>query len=705
MTIQDVLRAHLETSGESMRGLSLRAGLGPKAVADILSGKSGCPTRPTLDALSAAMGQALPTPTLGRALTYAGLFRQMRAGAATEDEAKRVERRIWRLNWYLRNAGRVAETAEVDRRAVIDFFAENRPTTFGLTPGSYATYKSDILDTIDSATCVPRKRTVQDIAGPYRTVQDLVRGSDLPEDLKNSAGSFLTYLHDREIEPGDITTETLRADYDHRLASARTTEKASRKHVKRIAALLERLAADPVFATYGFTAPPHPFEDGRDKFGIADELIAPLLADFDARVAPWARGEMSATGMSREDFIARLDRDTAGADPKKDRLRQRRKGRKTESKTDRREKKLKEYGFLLPRDRWAESTLANRRAQVVAAAKALAAETGYVVETLEDLTDPEVAEEIADVLSEANDGEFPSSYVAGILKTLRKLAGGLLGRGIDDLEELSGLIRDYATDETAMSQRNLDRLRAFDEDRIDAFLNLSGAMLADINATVERRRRQKKRGTGPQSSRLDVYDRGLAQHVMLVIAHDILLKRAPRKGNVTGILLDWIRWRDGLATIVIPSGQVKCREEKDADIPIPLGAAQSQLLRTYIDKIRCKALAPGDEQNPHLFPSQDRGGTAPGRPYGDILGRLCREVHDRVGVRIHPHLYRHLLGWIWLREDPNRLPEVQKLLGHKNLETTLNFYVALDESLALSRWQEHLNERQTRHQGRTRVAA
>ena len=71
---------------------------------------------------------------------------------------------------------------------------------------------------------------------------------------------------------------------------------------------------------------------------------------------------------------------------------------------------------------------------------------------------------------------------------------------------------------------------------------------------------------------------------------------------------------------------------------------------------------------------------------------LCREVHGRAGFRLHPHLYRHALGWIWLREDPSQLPSVQVLLGHRSIRTTAaQYYAEVDQEHALRHWKEYLD--------------
>lgn len=74
---------------------------------------------------------------------------------------------------------------------------------------------------------------------------------------------------------------------------------------------------------------------------------------------------------------------------------------------------------------------------------------------------------------------------------------------------------------------------------------------------------------------------------------------------------------------------------------------------------------------------------------------MVRLVHRHVGVQINPHLYRHLIGWIWLRESLDNLPKVQKLLGHKSIKTTITYYAEIDETLALQDWQDHLEGRRT----------
>ena len=226
--------------------------------------------------------------------------------------------------------------------------------------------------------------------------------------------------------------------------------------------------------------------------------------------------------------------------------------------------------------------------------------------------------------------------------------------------------------------------------REQRLLDLGEILITEVNAELDRRVRRK-----PGRKRLEHLDAELARDIMCVLASDILLARAPRKANVIGIMLSWISWRGDLATITVPNVEVKMRTSDDPDLPIPLGEHESRRLRMYLDNVRPKAIRPGDELNPFLFPAQGSK-VELDRPFEGLLERLMRHTHRITGVRMNPHLYRHFLGWLWLKEDPDRLPDVQRLLGHKSLETTLAFYAEIDEHLALDRWQAYLTDKKSR---------
>lgn len=688
MTLAQELKDYLDTSGESRRALSLRAGLNPKAVSDILNIPGLTPRHSTLVALSEATGRDLLNSAKQLPRTYADLI--------SEAQSVGDKTLASRLKWLCRKAGWVPELKVVCKQDVIDFLDRHTPASFGLTKGSMATYRSMLLKAAGIGQSRQRKRRIDDIGGIYKDVHDAIRNSDLPVSARLASGSFLLFLHDENIGPGEISTETLADYYRHRIEISAKGEKQCEKHVREIATLLRKLSDHPDFSRFSFTAVTHPFEDGRDKFGVDDAQIAPLLAEFDARVAPWATGQMSRDGLSRAEFIASLDAMEQPVSDKKARLRHAKKARAARAGKPTHKSPsalMTDKGFLVGRDRWSEKTLARRRGYVISMAKAIIAATDVVPETIEELTDPEFLEIGAETLADSNKSDYPSGYVASVLKAMRKIASAFLCRPPEDLQAISDLVSLHKPGFKGISPRNEAKLQQFTDDRIAKTIRLTGTIVTQVNDEIDRRRRVQRKKTGKLPAKPEIMDAELIRDVMAALAHDILMTRAPRSDNILRARLDWISWQGDLARLTIPAVEVKMRSSGDADLPIPLSESTSRLLRSYLEVLRPKLLMPEDRQNPYLFPSQ--GKAAPGTHYGALLKRVTRLLARHVGVRIHPHLYRHLIGWIWLKDSADNLPKVQRLLGHRSLQTTLDYYAELDEGLVLDAWQKQLNGKAT----------
>jgi len=695
MTVQTALQTYIVESGETMRALSLRAHLNPKAVSDILSIPGLQPRRKSLVALSEATGIDLVAESGFETITYAALLNRLEEQGYTALRS--------RVRTLLRKANWTAETTHVCRHDAIDFFERHTAASLGVTPGTFATYKSDVLKALDVALGRQRARNVSDIGGEHGALHDAITDTPVPHSWKLISGSFLLYLHDRGIALADITTDVLADYYAHRCEVSSKTEAKCRAHVAEIAQMVTQLSRHAAFRRFGLPAVAHPFADGRDKYRVDDALVAPILEDYDRRIVPWVRGEISRSGETREAFIARLDASEDDVSEKKARLRaaqaERRQRSGKSGRPDRKSdaEKLAMNGFLTPKGFWSETTIATRRGYVAALAKALIAATEIVPDSLEELCDPEYLDVAAEALADANKGTFSTGYVASILKAMKKLARDYYQTPPDRLQAIDDLITRHAVADRGIAPRNKAKLERFTDTRIGKLLNLSDVILAGVNADLATRRKAwRKRHAGAPTS-ADIVTSALAQDIMAALAHDILLARAPRTANVVNCRLDWIAWRDdGKARIVVPSAEVKMRGADDPDLVIPLLGSTSRLLRKYLDTIRPIALRAGDETNPYLFPSQAADHQfVPGRAYESLLGRVTRLVDRHVGVDINPHLYRHLIGWIWLQDSIDNLPAVQRLLGHKRLQTTLDHYAELDENLVLDTWQDWINQQRT----------
>jgi integrase len=67
---------------------------------------------------------------------------------------------------------------------------------------------------------------------------------------------------------------------------------------------------------------------------------------------------------------------------------------------------------------------------------------------------------------------------------------------------------------------------------------------------------------------------------------------------------------------------------------------------------------------------------------------LSRQISERLwkelGLEITPHQFRHAAAYIMLKADPGNYELVRRVLGHRSITTTRNFYIGL-ESLEATR--------------------
>jgi site-specific recombinase XerC len=82
--------------------------------------------------------------------------------------------------------------------------------------------------------------------------------------------------------------------------------------------------------------------------------------------------------------------------------------------------------------------------------------------------------------------------------------------------------------------------------------------------------------------------------------------------------------------------------------------------------------------------------------------QLAAFVRREIGVTIHAHLMRHLAAHLFLLGNPGEFESVRRLLGHKNVETTVRFYEGLLTDDAFARYDALIDElRQIAEDGAT----
>jgi integrase len=117
------------------------------------------------------------------------------------------------------------------------------------------------------------------------------------------------------------------------------------------------------------------------------------------------------------------------------------------------------------------------------------------------------------------------------------------------------------------------------------------------------------------------------------------------------------------------------------EVALPAGAAA--MVGRYLDRHR--PVLGGGAGADWLFP-----GRTPGRPksHDALRAQISGVLAERCGLAMHPHLFRHLAALLILRRDPSAHGQAQRVLGHRQLATTMGFYTGLETTRALEHYRD-----------------
>ena len=62
--------------------------------------------------------------------------------------------------------------------------------------------------------------------------------------------------------------------------------------------------------------------------------------------------------------------------------------------------------------------------------------------------------------------------------------------------------------------------------------------------------------------------------------------------------------------------------------------------------------------------------------------QITERIQKAIGLRITVHQFRHAAAAIYLKHRPGDYETVRRLLGHRNIQTTINFYCGLQTTQA-----------------------
>jgi integrase len=252
-------------------------------------------------------------------------------------------------------------------------------------------------------------------------------------------------------------------------------------------------------------------------------------------------------------------------------------------------------------------------------------------------------------------GEKKSRHAAQIAGVLLSIARHWVNAPEDQIKKIKGVVHRLTPDEHGMTERNRERLRQIDATRLHSLLNL------------------------PEQIRRDVCKAATPGHaealaLQTAVAVELLLHAPVRIRNLVALRVGEHLLPEGTRgmTLVLRAEETKNR----MPIEVPLGPETTALVNLYLEKYR-PLLSDGGSN--HLFP----GRIGPGHKHdGTLREQIQRCVLKQCGLKVHPHLFRHIAAMVILQANPGAHGMVQRLLGHKNLQTTQNFYTGMETTAA-----------------------
>jgi integrase len=240
-----------------------------------------------------------------------------------------------------------------------------------------------------------------------------------------------------------------------------------------------------------------------------------------------------------------------------------------------------------------------------------------------------------------------SSTIHGMAGMLKGVAEHWCKADPATLTKMASAIRKLDVKQAGLTQNNRDRLRPLgDPETLRRLLDLPRILqgVADDDKVPGGRRRAT---------------------AQTALALEILLNAPIRAQNLVGLELGKHVLKIGNAYhIVIPSEEVKNK----TDLEFVLQGRSADLLDWYLQKHRKAGLG-----EMALFPGKHGA-----KSKGATAYHIKAMVQKYVGMEINMHLFRHIAAKIYLHANPGGYEVVRRVLGHKSMETTTNFYAGLE---------------------------
>lgn len=303
-------------------------------------------------------------------------------------------------------------------------------------------------------------------------------------------------------------------------------------------------------------------------------------------------------------------------------------------------------------------TIAVRRAKLLAFVRKAVA-IGYSIETLTSFSvvlEPRLVERVLDAYWQKQ-GEEPGIYAIELAQLLSAIAAQTqcIGQAsIASLDDMRAGLEQLRS--PGLTEKNMKLVRqVLGSDVWHRVIELPWKLMKDASTLRDRS---------------PVKAAGLAQ---IAVAIAILTVFPIRVSNLGSIRTGENLTRPGAAGspywLHFPHYDVKNRVRLETVFD---DAEMTRLLDEYIYKHLTVLLRGSNE--PWLFPGLH------GRPkaLATLSGQITKRIHKSTGLQVTVHQFRHAAVALILTEKPGNYEYVRRILGHRNIQTTINFYVGLE---------------------------
>jgi integrase len=305
-------------------------------------------------------------------------------------------------------------------------------------------------------------------------------------------------------------------------------------------------------------------------------------------------------------------------------------------------------------------TINTRRVELVAFAR-MAIRQGIAIESLTSfaaLLDPDVVGPVLDAYWKKN-GKEPTVYTIDLGWKLLSIAKqiGLDAAAIERLDDIRAALEDHRRG--GLTGKNLQLIRQVLTEGIwSEVVSLPNALMRQARAD---------QAHAPVKAALTA---------QLAVAIAILSIAPVRLTNLVSIELDKNLIKPGGPRspfwLVFPHYDVKNR----VDLEFTFGEALTRLIEEYIHEFRPTLLRRSNAA--WLFP----GVAGESKTANMFSTQITERIQKATGLRMTVHQFRHAAAAIYLRHRPGEYENVRRLLGHRNIQTTINFYCGLETTQA-----------------------